>query len=151
MLHREVYRNEIGPIPEGKKWHIHHINGDKDDNSPQNLALVSAKEHAAEHMDDARRAQMRAWAAEIRPLSAAWHKSEEGREWHRAHAIAVAAARPTVATTCTECGAEFLVKQSKRQAAVCGNACRMRRYRATEAGAEACRRATLRSKSRSTT
>lgn len=44
-IHRLVYESFIGDIPKGRKYHIHHINHNKQDNRVKNLALVSAKEH----------------------------------------------------------------------------------------------------------
>lgn len=44
-IHRLVYESFVGDIPKGKKYHIHHINHNKQDNRVENLALVSAKEH----------------------------------------------------------------------------------------------------------
>lgn len=44
-IHRLVYETFVGDIPKGKKYHIHHINHNKQDNCVENLFLVSAKEH----------------------------------------------------------------------------------------------------------
>lgn len=52
MPHKKVYREHYGPIPKepnGRSYHIHHIDGDHSNNSPENLQAVTAKEHRAIH------------------------------------------------------------------------------------------------------
>lgn len=44
-IHRLVYEHFVAPIPKGHKWHIHHINGNKQDNRVENLELLSSMEH----------------------------------------------------------------------------------------------------------
>lgn len=46
-LHREVWQDANGPIPEG--WHVHHKNGDKLDNRLENLELIPISEHSRHH------------------------------------------------------------------------------------------------------
>lgn len=46
-VHRLVWMLGNGPIPEG--YHVHHIDGDKTNNSPGNLCLLSASEHHKLH------------------------------------------------------------------------------------------------------
>jgi hypothetical protein len=46
-LHREVWQNANGPIPTGHD--VHHIDGNKENNSAKNLALHTASEHGRRH------------------------------------------------------------------------------------------------------
>lgn len=46
-LHREIYKNEHGEIPEG--YYIHHKDGDPLNNDPENLEAVSPQEHSKKH------------------------------------------------------------------------------------------------------
>lgn len=46
-VHREVYKNEVGPIPRG--WHVHHINGLKQDNRVENLIAIPKCIHTYIH------------------------------------------------------------------------------------------------------
>lgn len=48
-IHRLVYEAFVSEIPNGKKYHIHHLNGDKQDNRVENLALESAHAHSLIH------------------------------------------------------------------------------------------------------
>lgn len=50
--YRKIYENHYGPIPvdnDGRKYDIHHIDGDRNNNNPENLKAVSIKEHYAIH------------------------------------------------------------------------------------------------------
>lgn len=49
-IHRLVYETFVGEIPSGKKYNIHHINGDKQDNRVKNLELVSSTQHHIKHL-----------------------------------------------------------------------------------------------------
>lgn len=46
-LHRFMYEQEVGPIPDG--WHVHHVNENPLDNRPDNLSAISRPEHCREH------------------------------------------------------------------------------------------------------
>ena len=47
LQHVVVWEHAYGPIPAG--WHLHHVNGDKQDNRITNLRLVTATEHKRTH------------------------------------------------------------------------------------------------------
>lgn len=47
-VHRIVYHEEVGPIPEG--FHVHHKNEDILDWSVDNLVLMTASKHASYHL-----------------------------------------------------------------------------------------------------
>ena len=46
-LHRAVYEGLYGPIKPG--YHVHHLDGDTDNNRPFNLRALSPSQHHAEH------------------------------------------------------------------------------------------------------
>lgn len=47
LEHRLIWEQAHGPIPKG--WHVHHLNGIKDDNRLENLIAVSPKSHHSQH------------------------------------------------------------------------------------------------------
>ena len=87
-LHQEVWKAEHGPIPVG--CHIHHADGDVLNNRLENLVCLTKTAHDAEHSEgraaNGRSEKQLAHLASIRVLTVAWHRSDAGREWHRAHA-----------------------------------------------------------------
>lgn len=83
--HAWVWKNINGIPPKGH--HIHHIDGNKSNNSIENLQCLSVKDHVAVHRNEDRIEDCRKRMEMIRPLTKAWHASEEGKEWHRQHAI----------------------------------------------------------------
>lgn len=91
-LHREVYKDAHGPIPDG--YHVHHVDSDTSNNDPTNLVALPPGEHVEVTVAgwEARggswrnREAMLANLAAIRDKASAWHRSEEGRQWHRENA-----------------------------------------------------------------
>jgi len=46
--YRKIYENHIGPIPrepDGRTYDIHHIDGDRSNNTPENLVALTIQEH----------------------------------------------------------------------------------------------------------
>lgn len=46
-LHRDIYEDNFGPIPDG--WHVHHVDHDPLNNDPANLQAISPSAHAGHH------------------------------------------------------------------------------------------------------
>jgi hypothetical protein len=88
--HQWVWFSHHGKPP--KKCHIHHKDENKSNNQIENLELVFGKQHVSHHMikmmrDPQQKEKAKARCDKIRPMTIAWHKSEEGRAWHKYHAI----------------------------------------------------------------
>lgn len=129
-LHREVYKDHHGPIPDG--WHVHHVDGDHSNNDPDNLEALPGKEHLELHgmeWSEERLEAQRKHLAEIRKLASEWHASPEGREWHKRHGKKTWEGRDPIVSTCKQCGSEFETYFSDR-AKYCSNACKSAARRA---------------------
>lgn len=125
-MHRDVWSFYNGPVPEGHE--IHHVDFDTSNNSIENLVCLSLEEHRRVHRERFRAVglneRQRQHLDEIRPLTAGWHRSEEGRKWHSEHARESFARREPETYTCKMCGKEF---QSKLYHSLfCSNACKSR-------------------------
>jgi hypothetical protein len=71
-----------------KKYHIHHKNENKSDNRIENLELMEGSRHRSLHMSTPeRKERSRQIANKVRALTKKWHASEEGRKWHKIHAL----------------------------------------------------------------
>lgn len=124
-LHEELWIDANGPIPDG--FHVHHMDHDPLNNSLDNLECMSGAEHHRYHAGTPERVEYYSsekaldHLASIRPLTVAWHRSPEGREWHRQHALKVAADQKDKPGICDQCGNAFA---SKRPVRFCSNNCK---------------------------
>jgi hypothetical protein len=126
-LHRYVWETERGEIP--NTHHIHHIDGNKENNLIDNLALVEKAKHLSDHITPERRLKLKALADKIRPLSKIWHASVEGREWHRKQGIKTFSQRIAKENECACCHKKYLTKQLAKRARFCSNNCKMKARR----------------------
>lgn len=129
-LHQEIWRDANGPIPDG--YEIHHKDHNPLNNALENLELISIADHHAHHdagytPEELRILRQRAEHA--RRSAVKWHKSEEGREWHRELARLSAEARYKVEAVCQWCGKTFEtdnIAAASDRAKFCSNNCKTR-------------------------
>jgi hypothetical protein len=89
LLHRERIKEELGlSDDELKGLDVHHIDKDRSNNNLWNLQLITKKGHMHIHSfelskeEEDRRNYLLSLARE---KAKDWHKSDDGREWHREH------------------------------------------------------------------
>jgi hypothetical protein len=120
--HRWVWIKTHGVIPKG--YHIHHINEDRSDNRIENLELIEKSRHIKHHWDKhpewRKKAQLH--AEKIRPLTKEWHKSAEGRSWHKANGILAWIKKKERKGMCKICGTKFSTKTYHQE--FCSNKCK---------------------------
>ena len=118
-LHRAIWEFHNGPVPDGH--HVHHKDGNHLNNDISNLECLCKHAHAAEHKEArvalGRSESHRAHLDRARVAATEWHRSEEGRAWHREHAKKTLAKtwhapRPerSYDRVCKECGKSFTAK-----------------------------------------
>ncbi len=107
--HRWVWQNNYGKIEKG--FHIHHKDGNKSNNSIENLEKISAFEHLSLHASNPKNKERSSkWCDIIRPLTKEWHASKEGLEWHRNHGINTWNNRKSFKINCLFCDIEIETK-----------------------------------------
>lgn len=104
LLHRYVWEQHHGPIPDG--MHIHHKDHDKGNNDISNLALVTPAEHHTHH--------------------------ERDTEWHRKGGYAAWANARYRDYVCERCGEGFRSRGTQDVVRYCSQACRDYASRARE-------------------
>lgn len=97
-LHRVIWEEANGPVPEGH--HVHHLDENRINNDLANLVCLPIEEHRRVH---------------IGPKATEWHRSEAGRAWHRAHAIEQHINPTLIERVCERCGKTFSCYQSDRR------------------------------------
>lgn len=123
-LHIYVWETINGPLPTG--WHVHHIDFDKSNNEPENLAAMPEFDHLSLHAQmkdkDTQREVMRAAATK----APRWHRSQEGRAWHKEHGRESWKEREAVEYECTWCGKKYQTRHRYKEGTnhFCSNNCR---------------------------
>jgi len=119
--HQWVWICTHGPIP--KNFHIHHKDGNKSNNLIENLEIIEKGRHMSLHMQDPEKKKRASiHAAKIRPLTKAWHGSEEGLAWHKANGILGWIHKKPIEIACKVCGLKTLTKTYHQD--FCSNKCK---------------------------
>lgn len=124
-LHRHIWEDHNGPIPQGHD--VHHKDENTLNNDPLNLECLSKLEHRRRHpvAFDGQQEHLE----RQRVAAAEWHGSAAGREWHREHGKRTWEGREPVTRTCECCSVEF--SAFFERARFCSRACAQRfRYHA---------------------
>lgn len=125
-MHRYVWEYYNTRIPDG--YEVHHKDFNRANNDISNLQLLTVEEHRKIHaylLTDEQRAWRRTNLNEnARPKAIEWHKSEEGRAWHKEqitkqHQLGVFKHE----LICTNCGKRY-IGESKNKNTFCSNVCK---------------------------
>lgn len=129
-MHQAVRKYHNGPIPDG--FHVHHKDEDKANNHIDNLELLSASDHSRHHGptnpwigSEANKRQLRQASEKAK----AWHRSPEGREWHREHGRRTMAQRERIEKRCEHCGTAYFTRHPRRSK-YCDARCKRAAYKA---------------------
>lgn len=131
-LHIYVWEYYNGPVPKG--CHIHHKDLDKSNNDISNLVCVTRAEHNRIHGDSSKWSEERLEKAreqmdKAREYANLWHKSEEGREWHKEHYKKSLGEYQSekIKKKCACCGKEYEVNYNNASTSrFCSNKCKSR-------------------------
>lgn len=133
FLHRAIWEHHNGSIPKG--WHVHHKDGDRDNNEIENLEIKCGKEHLSEHHKGHGRRPEAAMAA-----LPAWRASDAGqRHMHEMGKRNAHHLRTTDKFICERCGTAFVTQKTGGNR-FCSNACKSawRRSAGVDDEARAC-------------
>ncbi len=132
LLHRLIWEHYNGPIPIGMV--IHHKNGDKLNNSLENLACISQSEHCRLHRYEEREVLSKRMSANSKKIHA-WLYTEVGKKFLSEKAKKEAAERPERDFVCQVCLKPFKSKSTK-QVKYCSDNCVMKARRLRNADME---------------
>ncbi|MGE4527284.1 MAG: HNH endonuclease signature motif containing protein [Rhodospirillaceae bacterium] len=125
----------FGKIPKG--CHIHHRDGNVLNNKLDNLECIPSSEHLSITWEAHKADRTEHFTEDARERAAAWHRSEEGRLWHKRHAERAKSWTKwkRERKPCLHCGKEFdaLVRASGYSQKFCSNACKAAYYRKRKA------------------
>lgn len=120
-LHQFVYETEYGSIPQG--YDVHHKDEDKSNNRPDNLELLSRKEHQEEHYEqNVKNGHVLSKYVEenFEEVQALAKLGKEGKYVGRAKRKKL----PNKPILCAHCGEEFVPhKKARKDTKFCSTSC----------------------------
>ena len=124
-LHVYVWEYYNGPVPKG--FHIHHIDENKDNNNIENLKLISSSRHSKLHSKENVESNYEEISKNMKenalPKAIEWHKSKEGREWHKKQYEKIKERFHTKEEyICLYCGTKFVTQKGNNK--FCSNKCK---------------------------
>jgi hypothetical protein len=123
-MHRDVWSFYNGEIPKGH--HIHHIDGDVTNNDISNLQLMEASAHLSMEAKK-RHKENPEWSKQFHAkgieMAKEWHKSAEGREWHKQHGVDAFQKRQPISMICQFCNKPYETKKYA-DSKFCSNNCK---------------------------
>lgn len=127
-MHVDVWEHSNGKVPAG--FHVHHKDENPQNNNLSNLELKPAKIHLSEH--GKQRAASVDYISKFQQagIEAAkdWHRSEQGREWHREHALKNKR-EYTFTNECLHCGRVYSFKSFANTGKYCHPNCKAKALR----------------------
>jgi len=129
-LHHDVWIAANGPIPQGHV--IHHKDHDTNNNTLQNLELCNTSDHAKYHSRHRLARDPQCFSKAVKAAIAvapAWHKSDEGRAWHRKHSRHVWANMQKEDRKCPVCGKTFQAPKGFKKRGFCSANCQSKARR----------------------
>jgi hypothetical protein len=124
-LHVYVWEYHNGSVPKG--CHVHHKDTDKDNNKIENLILITNKKHSELHAKlnvlNNHDKIVENLANKALPKAVEWHKSDEGREWHKEQYERVKDKfHANKIYECLNCGKSFTTQIGNNK--FCSNSCK---------------------------
>jgi hypothetical protein len=129
-LHRVVWEHYNGKVPKG--YHVHHVDGNTHNNEISNLNLLqgslhlrfTSKKRVKENPEFFKEFQSKGIEA-----AKEWHKSDEGRLWHKKHGKECWVNRDIKTHICQQCGKEYTTRHAGLSK-FCHNNCKAKALRA---------------------
>lgn len=131
LLHRHVWASVFGDIP--KSCHIHHRDGNRQNNCITNLECMPISEHTVLSRAQRQPGDEGWFTSEARQSASDWHKSDAGRLWHQrqAHRSKSWEKWKREDKPCEICGTTIknaLIRKGRNGAKYCSISCKSKAY-----------------------